>query len=127
KVVLWWTVILILAILNGILREKFLVPSLGSFTAYIISGLLLSALILLIAFFAVPGFAPLTPFACATIGLSWLAMTLAFEFTFGLYVQRKDFSELLQAYTFSGGNIWPVVLLCVVVAPWLAAHMRGQL
>lgn len=124
KVILWWFVILVLAIFNGFFREKFLVPDLGAFAAYIISGISLSALVLLVVLLAVPGFAPLSFSRCVIIGLCWLAMTLIFEFTFGLYVQHKTLTELFDAYRFSGGNIWPIVLLCIVVAPLLAAHIR---
>jgi len=125
RVVSWWAVILVLAILNGTLREKFLIPAFGNFTALITSGLILSVLILLVALIAIPGFGPLSAKGYCLIGLGWLFMTLIFEFSFGLFVQHKEFSVLLRAYTFKGGNIWPVVLASTLVSPWLAAHLRG--
>lgn len=127
KMVLWWLVILVLAILNGTVREKLLIPSLGSFAALLISGLLLAVFIVLVAYIAVPGFASLSAPGYWAIGLCWLIMTVIFEFSFGLMIQHKKVTELMQAYTFKGGNIWPVVLMCVAVAPWIAAHLRGQL
>jgi hypothetical protein len=34
-------------------------------------------------------------------------------------------AELIDAYALKGGNLWPVALLVVVFAPWLAARVRG--
>lgn len=124
RVVLWWMAILVLAILNGIVREKFLIPSMGSFAGLIASGLILSALIFLVSLIAVPGFARLNKPHYWAVGLSWLAMTLVFEFGFGLFIQHKALPELLEAYIFKGGNIWPLVLASTLVSPWLAARLR---
>ena len=126
KVVAWWAAILVLAILNGALREGFLIPTFGTFAALIVSGLTLSLLILAVAFIAVPSFGALSAAGYWRVGLSWLLMTLVFEFSFGLLVQHKELSELLQAYTFKGGNIWVVVLASTLVSPWLAAYLRHR-
>jgi hypothetical protein len=55
----------------------------------------------------------------------WLVLTLAFEFAFGRLLQHKPWPELLEAYTLKGGNIWPVVLIIIVLAPFIAARLRG--
>jgi hypothetical protein len=127
RAVLWWVAILIMAVLNGILREKLLIPSIGSFAALMTSGLFLSCLIFLASCIAMPGLGHLTAAQYWIIGFVWLVMTLIFEFSFGLFVQHKELSELLQAYTFNGGNIWPVVLASTLVSPRLAALLRGLL
>ena len=58
------------------------------------------------------------------MGLGWLALTLVFEFSFGL-LRGRTLAELLAAYRFEGGNLWPVVLAVTALAPWLAARLRG--
>ncbi|AEY01857.1 hypothetical protein GU3_10505 [Oceanimonas sp. GK1] len=58
-------------------------------------------------------------------GLGWLLATLVFEFTFGLLVAGKTGSQLLAAYTFENGNLWPLVLVVMLVAPRLCARFRG--
>jgi len=98
--------------------------TLGTTAAFFLSGLLLSALIIAIAYLVLPwldvrGAAPLL-----AIGLGWLALTLVFEFSFGL-LQGKPWPVLLEAYTFEDGNIWPVVLLVTALAPWIAARLKG--
>jgi hypothetical protein len=127
KALVLWIGILVLAILNGALREKTLIPAMGTFGALIASGIVLSVCIGLVAFFAAPWYSPLPSSQYWLIGLFWLILTLLFEFSFGRFVQHKDWTELLQAYTFKGGNIWPVVLAVTLLSPWLAARLRGVL
>lgn len=119
----WWTVILGLAILNGLLREAWLVPALGRSLALAASGLLLCLCIVAVSWVAVCRTGLHRPGALLTVGAFWLALTLAFEFGFGRLVQHKPWSELWAAYTFEDGNLWPVVLAVTVAGPWLAGWM----
>ncbi|GAB2592166.1 hypothetical protein GCM10026986_20260 [Nitrincola alkalisediminis] len=48
---------------------------------------------------------------------------VAFELSFGLW-QGKSWSVLLEAYTFKGGNIWPIVLAATLFAPYIGAKLR---
>lgn len=58
-------------------------------------------------------------------GAFWLALTVVFEFGFGLLVQGKPLQDLLVAYTFHDGNIWPVILLVTLMAPvWVGRGKR---
>jgi hypothetical protein len=122
-----WAAILVLAVLNGTLREKLLMPSIGPFGALIVSGILLAGCIFLVAFVAAPWYGRLAPSAWFLIGLLWLTLTLVFEFGFGRFVQHREWPELFEAYRFEGGNIWPLVLVATAVSPWLAAKWRGLL
>lgn len=112
KAIVLWFAILILAILNGTLREKILIPHLGSVPAFI-------------AFAAAPWYGALTSRQWLLLGLFWLLLTVVFEFSFGLFAQHKTWAELFDAYTFRGGNIWPIVLIITFISPWLAAKCRG--
>ncbi len=119
-----WLAILVLAILNGALREKALIPAMGSFAGFVVSGIILSVCIFLVAFLASPWYGPLASRQWLFVGLFWLLLTLAFEFAFGRFVQHQTWAELLDAYTFRGGNIWPIVLAATFISPWLAARLR---
>ncbi len=125
KALVLWGLILLLAIANGILREAVLIPALGGFAGLLTSGLLLSLLIFLVAVFAAPWYGRLEARMHWRIGALWLVLTLTFEFSFGRLVQHKPWHELLGAYRFSGGNIWPAVLAMVLASPRLAAWLRG--
>ena len=104
---------------------KVLIPVLGHEQGFILSGVILSALILAVAYISLPWFGPAPMARYIALGLGWLFLTLVFEFTFGRLIQGKPWPELLEAYTFKGGNIWPVVLLVVTTAPYIAARIRG--
>lgn len=119
-----WLALTVLAILNGSLRESVLIPTLGQATAFLISGIVLSVLVLLLAQLTIRWLRPHSTAQAWGIGLFWLVLTLAFEFGFGALVQHRSLAQMLQAYTFEGGNIWPVVLAVTLIAPALAYRVR---
>lgn len=124
KAVVVWLGILVLAVANGLLREALLVPVLGEFRALILSGILLAALIPAVAYLALPWLGRLPVAAYLAVGLGWLCLTLVFEFAFGRLIQGRPWPELLEAYTFRDGNLWPLVLLVTAAAPYVAARIR---
>ena len=119
-----WLLILALAVANGALRETMLIPRLGKPSALTLSGILLSALIVLTAYLFLPWLSVHASSQLLVIGCGWLLLTLAFEFCLGL-ARGKSLAVILEAYTFKGGNIWPVVLLVTACAPLVAAKLRG--
>ena len=121
-----WVVILVLAVINGTFREAVLIPKLGGSSGLFLSGLLLSLLILAATYLLLPWLGIRRSGQLLLIGVCWLALTLVFEFSFGL-LRGKALPEILGAYTFKGGNIWSVVLVVTAVAPCLAARLRGWL
>lgn len=125
KALALWFAILVLAILNGGLREQALIPAFGGAAGLVMSGTLLSAGIFLVAWLGAPWYGPLTSRQWLGVGVCWMLLTLAFEFGFGRWVQHETWAKLLEAYTFKGGNIWPLVVMATFIAPWLAARIRG--
>jgi hypothetical protein len=85
---------------------------------------LLSAIIIGITYVALPWLDARRVSQLLAVGLGWLALTLVFEFSLGVW-QGKSWSVLLEAYTFKGGNIWPVVFLVTALVPYIAARLRG--
>ncbi|MBK6612859.1 MAG: hypothetical protein IPG27_01815 [Ottowia sp.] len=124
KAVAIWAAILLLAIANGALREALLIPKIGSPAGLVLSGLLLCALILAVACLSLPWLGARATAELIFVGSGWLALTVAFEFCLGL-LQGKTLPAILEAYTFKGGNLWPLVLLVTALAPWIAARARG--
>lgn len=124
KSLIVWTGILVFAIANGALRQAILLPLLGSTAGLLVSGLLLSALVMAVAYLTLPWLGTRRRAHLVGIGAGWLALTVLFEFSFGLW-QGEAWPVLLQAYTFEGGNIWPVVLVVIALAPCAAAKLRG--
>lgn len=126
KSFLAWLVILCFAIANGILREYVVVPSLGASIGLTVSGTLLALFIALFAYVYARRGHVVTPAQGALVGVCWLCLTLVFEFGFGRFVQHASWAELFEAYTFKDGNVWPVVLLVTLVAPFLATLLRAK-
>lgn len=118
-----WLGILVMAVVNGVLRESVFIPSLGIPAAFVFSGVLLSVLIIVVAYLSIPWLKIRHAMQLWFVGFYWLALTLVFEFSFGLW-QGKSWSMLFEAYTFKDGNIWPVVLAVIVLAPFVASRLR---
>jgi hypothetical protein len=121
-----WLIILVLAIANGGLREAVLLPALGDPIAHLASGTILIVCILVVSYLLVPRLGMSGWQGLGAVGTLWLLLTLAFEFGFGRVVQGRSWSELLAAYTFQGGNIWPIVLAVTLVSPILVGQRRSK-
>ena len=124
KAIALWFLLAVLAILNGILREKALIPGFGASAGLKISGVTLSVVILLVSWLALPWYGPLPSFQYWLIGLVWLLMTVLFEFGFGHCIARKSWAELLDAYNVAKGNPWVAVLIATFFSPRLSARLR---
>lgn len=121
-----WLVILLCAVLNGGFREAFLLSRMERSAAFLSSGLLLSICIVAVSFVSIRRFGLLGKAQALAIGTFWLCLTLAFEFGFGYLIQHRTWAQLLQAYTFKNGNIWPIVLVVTFFAPLIATRLRGR-
>lgn len=121
-----WLVILVCAVLNGALREALLLPALGKPIALLLSGILLCLVIFAVSLLLLPRLGRLGGSQCLGVGALWLCLTLAFEFGFGRLVQQQSWQQLFEAYTFKDGNIWPLVLVAMLVAPLAARRVRAH-
>jgi hypothetical protein len=120
-----WFLLLILAVVNGGVRDTWLSPRLGDTVGRAASSLLLSGLILLATWATIGWIRPGSSTQALRLGVLWLALTLAFEFLVGHYGFGKPWSELLADYDIRRGRIWILVLVATLVAPWLTARWRG--
>jgi hypothetical protein len=53
------------------------------------------------------------------LGFFWMALTVAFEFLFFHYVGGRSWAVLLENYDIASGQLWPLILVWVAVAPYL--------
>lgn len=127
KAIILWFVLMLLAIANGTVRVKFIIPYTGLTAGLGISTLMLCALILSTTWLSIRWLGPSRATQAWAIGVLWLAMTLAFEFGAGHYFFKKPWSELLVDYDLSQGRIWLLVPIVTVAAPWLMARVRELL
>ena len=106
-----WVGMMILAILNGALREKVYDRFMQELSAH-----QLSAFIVLILFgvyiWVLTGICRIESSKQAlVIGGMWLVMTVAFEFVFGHYVMRHPWNRLFRDYNLLKGRVRPLVLI----------------
>jgi hypothetical protein len=125
RYVLAWLPMVVIAVFNGILREKtygkYLSESLAHQLSTLTGILFLGTYIWIVAHLW--GFESLTQ--AWIVGGLWLGLTIAFEFLFGHFVARHSWSELLADYNLRAGRLWPLVLVWVAIAPALFYGFLG--
>jgi len=57
--------------------------------------------------------------------MTWLVLTLAFEFLFGHYVGGHSWRSLLDDYDLLSGRLWVLVPAWLAVAPYLFHRLQG--
>jgi hypothetical protein len=125
RALLIWFGLLVAAFANAAVREVALVPRVGEGAGHAISSISLSAAILILSWCAITWIRPASVSDAWKIGGLWLALTLAFEFVAGHYVFGNPWSRLWADYNVLHGRIWILVLVTTLVAPVLAARLRG--
>jgi hypothetical protein len=119
-----WASLLMLAVLNGGVRDTWLSPWLGDTSGRALSTVLLCGLIILATWWTIGWIRPVTAREALSVGALWLALTLAFEFGVGHYGFGKAWSELLADYDLRHGRIWIAVVVVTLLAPLWTMRAR---
>ena len=120
KYTLAWFGMMVLAILNGGLRDLVYKPYVGELAAHQISTV---SLILLFAAFmwALVKIWPIESAKQAwSIGIIWFLMTEVFEFGMGRFVTGEPWSKIFEAYNVFAGQVWLFIPLWVLVGPYVS-------
>ena len=118
-----WGGLALLGVANGVSRALY-EKRLGEHIAHQVSSVTLVAAVLPYAA-AVERRWPLpTAGAAARVGLSWVGLTVAFEFGFGRSVANQSWRTLVADYDMARGRLWPLVLIAVGAAPASARAAR---
>jgi hypothetical protein len=120
-----WLAILVLASVNGAVRDFGLTPVLGNTIARALSTILLCALVLLVTWSAIGWIGPMDGRQALSVGVMWLLLTLTFEFLVGHYAFGTPWAALLADYDVTQGRIWIVALIVTLFAPPWAARRLG--
>jgi hypothetical protein len=126
RLLIVWFAMLIMASVNGGVREGLLVPMLGPGAARAVSTLLLCAIVFVLTYFTISWIDPRSSRDAWIIGGVWLALTLAFELLAGHYLFGNQWSDLLAEYNVFRGRIWILALITTFTAPWVCARARGR-
>jgi hypothetical protein len=115
---LFWLILAIVAVGNGILRQATYGRYMSDLAAHQVStltGILLIGGVV----WTLNRFWPIGSAKKAwIIGACWLAMTVIFEFGFGYYVAGHSWSRLLADYNLLAGRVWSLFLIWITVVPY---------
>jgi hypothetical protein len=115
----------LLGVLNGAAREVLYARRTGDRTAHQLSTATMIAL-LAAYFVALDRCWPLQTRARALrVGSGWLALTAMFEFGFGRWVAKEEWSELLADYDLPHGRLWSLVLAWTALGPLAVVAVRS--
>ena len=121
-----WLTMLGVAMVNGGLRDMTYgkqLPALLANQLSCVSGIVLLGVVM---YLYVHRWSLTSARQAINIGLFWMALTVAFEFLFFHYVGGRSWEVLLESYDMAGGQLWPLVLLWVLVAPYLFYRFLGR-
>jgi len=119
KYLIAWIGLVILAIINGAIREFLYQKHTGEHKGHQISTFTLLILITIYSFLIfntwnIPSFT-----YAIYIGLIWLILTLAFEFGFGHFISKKSWNILFREYNIFKGRFWPLILIWTALLPFI--------
>jgi hypothetical protein len=117
-----WLLIVLVAVINGGIRQALISPRTGDTVGHAISTIMLCAAILLLCSVTIGWMQPATRREVWRIGALWATLTLSFECLAGHYVFGTPWRQLLADYNVFRGRIWVLVLITTAIGPWLAAR-----
>ena len=106
------------------MRQLYLVPIIGDEPARRFSVVTGLVLIFLTTLLTIHWIGAKRTRDLVLIGLSWAALTIAFETALGRYVFHYDWQRITSDYDLSRGGVMALGLLCMMVVPLAAARLR---
>lgn len=130
RAMVFWLVLLVLAITNAAIRETtykpFLEPAIGGWAHQIssVTGVLLFTIA--IRSFISYHRGAVSRLISVRIGLMWMAMTIIFESWMNLAIRHLSVWQVLETYYFWNGETWVFVLLSLFVIPVVITLQSGK-
>lgn len=121
-----WLLIIIAESVQGTLRQIFLAPIVGDFTARRIAFFASALLIFLFAYFFIRWIDAPTIKSLFIVGLTWTILTALFEFGLGIFVMNYSLRRMLEDYDITRGGLMLFGMIFMFFAPYLAAKMRSD-
>ena len=118
-----WFLLVILAILNGFIRQKFIFPKVGEQKAHVIGTIIFLILQFVLIFVYVKMSLIRESSILLEVGVFWVILTVLFEFGFGHYIMKHPWSKLLADYNIFKGRIWLLVLINNIFAPVFSGYL----
>ena len=119
-----WLPLVLIAIVNGALRQLLFQQSLGELHAHQLSTATGIALFAAYIWWVIERWNPASIAETVTIGALWVLLTIVFEFGMGRFILNREWSVLLHDYNILDGRVWVLVPIWVGVAPTLFFILR---
>jgi len=113
-----WFPMLLLAILNGSLRDLGYKKHLGELAAHQLSTVSLLILFSIYMFLVVKKYPPSSTHQALLLGFFWMGLTLLFEFGFGAY-RGNSWEKMLLDYNLFRGHIWVLIPIALAIGPYV--------
>lgn len=115
-----WLIFLLVAVLNGGIRQHYLEKHFTPLAAHQLSTLLLGIAIFIIGTVFIRGKHLTNIRTLLAIGLAWASLTLVFEFSFFHYASGKPWGDLLADYNLFEGRLFSLVIITLLATPVIA-------
>ncbi|MBZ0198563.1 MAG: hypothetical protein K8H86_01760 [Ignavibacteriaceae bacterium] len=122
---LLWFPMVIIAIVNGTIREKFFRKFLSELHAHQLSTLTALLLFALYFWFITGRWKLDSSMQALLIGAMWFAMTVLFEFVFGHFVMNHSWQKLFNDYNFFDGRLWIFILIWTLIGLYVTYIIRN--
>jgi hypothetical protein len=123
--VLVWLLIAAAETVHGILRVAFLQPRLGDLPARQAALVTGALIIVAIATLTIRWIGAVGVRQQMALGALWLALMVAFDIAVGRFVFGYSWGRIAADFNPVAGGYLGVAMLVLLVAPWLAAGLRG--
>ena len=116
-----WLLFVVLAIINGLIRNEVYKPIIGDLRAHQLSTIILMILILVVTYLILRlSNLQLTDKDALILGLIWVILTITFEFIAGHYIFGNPWEKIIADYNILKGRIWSLVLFTTFLSPYIA-------
>ena len=119
-----WLLIVLAESVHGIIRQIFITPVIGDLPARQLGVLFGSAIIFAIALICIRWIGARSLAEQLGVGLVWVVLIVMFEFGLGAALGYSK-ARMLSDYNPADGGFMGFGLLFMLLAPWLAAKVRG--
>lgn len=130
QAVLFWFILLIIALINALIRETtykpLLTPYIGTWAHQVSSLTGIIFFFIAIYFFLKPQKLKFSRLQLLKVGLIWLIMTIVFESFMGIYIRGLTWPQIAQTYYFWQGDTWVFVLLSLIISPQIIYCLLRQ-
>ena len=114
-----------IAIANGALRQLTFGKHMPELRAHQISTAIGSILIGLFIYFIIRIWPPSSGKQGISIGLTWLLLTVIFEFSLGRFILHHPWALLFNDYNLASGRVWVLFLAWLTLSPYIFFRIQN--